>query len=67
MWSGMQASALHHVIVQIPGGYLSSSLGGLRTLPPSVGLWSIMTALLPLSAVSLPALCGTRCDDIYTL
>ena len=56
-----QYSVQHHFPPsQIPGGYLSSSLGGLRTLPPSVALWSLTTAILPLSAANLPALCITR-------
>ncbi|GAX80840.1 hypothetical protein CEUSTIGMA_g8275.t1 [Chlamydomonas eustigma] len=48
------------LLAQIPGGYLSSSLGGRTTLPPAVALWSTTTALLPLTAGSLPALCLLR-------
>lgn len=50
-----------HGSLQVPGGYLSSNLGGHKMLPPSVALWSVITALLPFAATSsMPALCATR-------
>jgi ACS family sodium-dependent inorganic phosphate cotransporter len=49
------------VQAQAPGGWLSSTLGGRRTLPPAVGLFSLGTALMPVAAAnSMAALCLSR-------
>lgn len=48
-------------LAQAPGGWLSSTFGGRRTLPPAVGLFSIGTALMPVAAgSSMAALCLSR-------
>ncbi|MEW5305532.1 MAG: hypothetical protein WDW36_008066 [Sanguina aurantia] len=48
------------LLMQIPGGGLSSVLGGRRVLPVGLTVWSAATALIPLAAASLPTLCLAR-------
>lgn len=49
-----------YALSQIPGGYLTSRIGGRTVLPGGVGLWSGATAMLPFLAGSLPGLCFSR-------
>lgn len=49
-----------YALSQIPGGYLTSRIGGRTVLPGGVGLWSGATAMLPLLASSVPGLCFSR-------
>ena len=43
-----------YMATQIPGGYVTSRLGGRRVLPAGVALWSAATAVVPLAAGTLP-------------
>lgn len=47
-------------LAQLPGGYLSSSLGGRKVLGPAVAMYSLATASLPLAAGAMPTLCLSR-------
>lgn len=38
-----------YLLMNLPGGYLASRLGGRRTLPVGLGTWSLATALAPLA------------------
>lgn len=49
-----------YALSQIPGGYLTSRIGGRTVLPGGVGLWSGATTMLPLLAGSVPGLCFSR-------
>jgi dipeptide/tripeptide permease len=55
-----QKNAVGYLLSQIPGGYASSILGGRRTLPAGVGLWSLATAGVPVFAATLPGLFLSR-------
>ena len=48
------------MLMQLPGGYLCSQLGGQRVLPAGLALWSAATAAVPFVAHSLPALLTSR-------
>lgn len=43
-----------YLLSQIPGGYVSSLLGGRRVLPAGVALWSVATAAVPVLAGTIP-------------
>lgn len=60
--AGLVQSAFFYgfLLMQLPGGYLSTRLGGAYVLPRGLALWSGATAAIPLVAGSLPALCTTR-------
>lgn len=60
--AGLVQSAFFYgfLLAQVPGGYLASRVGGRKTLPAGLALWSAATAAVPFSAVSLSALCLTR-------
>ena len=49
-----------YILSQLPGGYLTSRLGGRRTLPAGVTMWSAATAAVPLLAGTVPGLCLSR-------
>lgn len=49
-----------YMLSQIPGGWLSSKIGGRWVLPAGVGLWSAATAGVPLLASTLPGLFVSR-------
>ena len=42
------------MLTQIPGGYVTSRVGGRRVLPFGVGLWSAATAAVPFLAGTMP-------------
>ena len=54
--SGLIQSAFFYgyALTQIPGGWVTSRLGGRRVMPAGVSLWSIATAAVPLLAGTLP-------------
>ncbi len=43
-----------YALTQIPGGYVTSRIGGRSVLPAGVGLWSAATAAVPLLAGTIP-------------
>lgn len=43
-----------YMLCQLPGGYLSSKIGGRKVLPAGVALWSLATAGVPLLASTIP-------------
>ncbi len=49
-----------YMLSQIPGGWLSSKIGGRWVFPAGVGLWSVATAGVPLLASTIPGLCVSR-------
>jgi ACS family sodium-dependent inorganic phosphate cotransporter len=49
-----------YILCQLPGGYLSSAVGGRTIMPAGVGLWSLATAAVPLLAGTVPGLCAAR-------
>eukprot|EP00798_Chlamydomonas_sp_ICE-L_P002986 gene2986-12994_t len=50
-----------YTLTQIPGGYISTKIGGARVLMAGVALWSFGTLIAPPAAkISLWALCATR-------
>lgn len=49
-----------YMLSQIPGGWLSSKIGGRWVFPAGVGLWSAATAGVPLLASTLPGLFTSR-------
>lgn len=49
-----------YMLSQIPGGWLSSKIGGRWVFPAGVGLWSAATAGVPLLASTIPGLCVSR-------
>ncbi|KAK9791572.1 hypothetical protein WJX73_008883 [Symbiochloris irregularis] len=49
-----------YMLTQIPGGWVTSRLGGRRVLPAGVGLWSLATAIVPFSAGTIPGLLMSR-------
>ena len=60
--AGLVQSAFFYgyLLSQVPGGYLSSLLGGRRVLPAGVGVWSLATAAVPLLAGTVPGLFVSR-------
>lgn len=50
----MLLGAPGYMLTQIPGGYVTSRVGGRRVLPFGVGLWSAATAAVPLLAGTMP-------------
>ena len=46
-----------YMLTQIPGGYVTSRIGGRRVLPAGVALWSAATAGVPVLAGTLPSEC----------
>jgi len=50
-----------YTLTQMPGGYISTKIGGAKVLAAGVALWSFGTLIAPPSAhMSLWALCATR-------
>lgn len=50
-----------YTLTQIPGGYISTKIGGAKVLMAGVALWSLGTLIAPPAAqMSLWALCATR-------
>ncbi|GAX83393.1 hypothetical protein CEUSTIGMA_g10818.t1 [Chlamydomonas eustigma] len=49
-----------YLLMQLPGGYFSTRLGGRRVLPIGLGTWSLATALSPVMAATLPTLALSR-------
>ena len=47
-------AAAGYMLTQIPGGYVTSRVGGRRVLPFGVGLWSVATAAVPFLAGTMP-------------
>ena len=43
-----------YALTQIPGGYVTSRIGGRKVLPAGVSLWSAATAAVPLLAGTIP-------------
>ena len=54
--SGVIQSAFFYgyAATQIPGGWVTSRLGGRRVMPAGVTLWSVATAAVPLLAGTVP-------------
>ena len=54
--SGLVQSSFFYgyALTQIPGGYVTSRIGGRKVLPAGVSLWSAATAAVPLLAGTLP-------------
>jgi MFS family permease len=54
--SGLVQSSFFYgyALTQIPGGYVTSRVGGRTVLPAGVGLWSAATAAVPLLAGTIP-------------
>jgi ACS family sodium-dependent inorganic phosphate cotransporter len=66
-WSGLERGLVSssffwgYTLTQLPGGYISTKLGGARVLAAGVALWSLGTLVAPPAAqLSLLALCFTR-------
>jgi len=49
-----------YLLMQVPGGYLASRLGGRRILPLGLATWSSATALVPIMASTVASLCFSR-------
>ena len=50
-----------YTLTQMPGGYISTKIGGARVLMAGVALWSVGTLIAPPAAqISIWALCATR-------
>jgi MFS transporter, ACS family, solute carrier family 17 (sodium-dependent inorganic phosphate cotransporter), other len=49
-----------YFLSQLPGGSLTNAIGGRKTLPSGVALWSLATAGVPLLASTLPGLYLSR-------
>lgn len=49
-----------YMLTQIPGGYVTSRIGGRKILPGGVALWSAATAAVPFAAGTLPGLLVSR-------
>ncbi len=73
--SGLVQSSFFYgyALTQIPGGYVTSRIGGRSVLPAGVSLWSAATAAVPLLAGTIPGhtqsyfcLCKSSCDVHYT-
>lgn len=45
-----------YMLTQIPGGYVTSRIGGRKILPGGVALWSAATAAVPFAAGTLPGM-----------
>ncbi|KAK9902140.1 hypothetical protein WJX75_005702 [Coccomyxa subellipsoidea] len=56
--SGLVQSSFFYgyALTQIPGGYVTSLIGGRSVLPAGVSLWSAATAAVPLLAGTIPGL-----------
>ncbi|EIE18552.1 MFS general substrate transporter, partial [Coccomyxa subellipsoidea C-169] len=56
--SGLVQSSFFYgyALTQIPGGYVTSRIGGRSVLPAGVSLWSAATAAVPLLAGTIPGL-----------
>ena len=54
--SGLVQSSFFYgyALTQIPGGYVTSRIGGRSVLPAGVSLWSAATAAVPLLAGTIP-------------
>ena len=48
------------VVLQLPVGFMASTIGGRRVLPIGLSTWSLATALVPVMASSLPTLAFCR-------
>uniref|UniRef100_A0A7R9YQ47 Major facilitator superfamily (MFS) profile domain-containing protein n=1 Tax=Chlamydomonas euryale TaxID=1486919 RepID=A0A7R9YQ47_9CHLO len=66
-WSGLQRGLVSsaffwgYALTQVPGGYISTKIGGAKVLSAGVALWSVGTLLAPPCAqMSLLALCASR-------
>jgi len=60
--AGLVQSAFFYgfLAMQVPGGLLSVRMGGRNVLPRGLAVWSTATALIPLVAGNMTALCATR-------
>ena len=56
--SGLVQSSFFYgyALTQIPGGYVTSRIGGRKVLPAGVSLWSAATAAVPLLAGTIPGM-----------
>lgn len=52
-----------YALTQIPGGYVTSRIGGRKVLPAGVSLWSVATAAVPLLAGTIPGAPGAECGS----
>lgn len=66
-WSGLERGLVSssffwgYTLTQIPGGYISTKIGGAKVLAAGVALWSLGTLIAPPAAQnSLLALCASR-------
>lgn len=66
-WSGLERGLVSssffwgYTLTQVPGGYISTKIGGAKVLAAGVFLWSVGTLIAPPAAeLSLMALCATR-------
>lgn len=66
-WSGLERGLVSssffwgYTLTQVPGGYISTKIGGAKVLAAGVFLWSLGTLIAPPAAnYSLMALCVTR-------
>ena len=66
-WSGLERGLVSssffwgYTLTQVPGGYISTKIGGAKVLAAGVFLWSLGTLIAPPAAqLSLMALCLTR-------
>ena len=55
-----------YALTQIPGGYVTSRIGGRKVLPAGVSLWSAATAAVPLLAGTIPGVPRADCGS-YSL
>lgn len=66
-WTGLERGLVSssffwgYTLTQIPGGYISTKIGGAKVLAAGVALWSLGTLIAPPAAQSsLMALCASR-------
>ena len=61
--SGLVQSSFFYgyALTQIPGGYVTSRIGGRKVLPAGVSLWSVATAAVPLLAGTIPGVFRADC------
>lgn len=65
--SGLVQSSFFYgyALTQIPGGYVTSVIGGRSVLPAGVSLWSAATAAVPLLAGTIPG--ESRCTPLHII
>jgi hypothetical protein len=65
--SGLVQSSFFYgyALTQIPGGYVTSLIGGRSVLPAGVSLWSAATAAVPLLAGTIPG--KSRCTPSHII